>query len=336
MSRITFGFRASLGFGVCVIAAAAYANLIQNGDFEQGNFVPNGQNTMSLFPGWSELSNWAISTAEIAWISDPNPFGFSASSGIRSLDLMGYHDSQPSGQIFQAFATSPGIAYRVRFDVGKYSEIVVHAAGQSTTVVGPPVNENQWWITRQWVFVANSTQTTLTFLGGPNTYFIYAGLDNVRVDADFAQLELHVDLNDFEGTIAGTPVVIEVRAVGSTIPLETQTINLNSIGDCIYASGLPSGNYDIAVKAPHWLRRVMPSITFTVGSTTSASVSLTNGDVDGDNEVNLVDYGLGAAAFGSIDGDPNWNPLADLNGDEEVNLVDIAIVSANFGQAGDE
>jgi hypothetical protein len=65
-------------------------------------------------------------------------------------------------------------------------------------------------------------------------------------------------------------------------------------------------------------------------------VVLTNGDIDGDNEVTLLDFGALVAAFGSMLGDDNWNPDADLDGDEEVTLLDFGVLVQNFGAIGDE
>ncbi len=66
------------------------------------------------------------------------------------------------------------------------------------------------------------------------------------------------------------------------------------------------------------------------------SITLLNGDCDGDNEVTLYDFGILVNAFGSVPGDPNWAPRADLDGDMEVTLFDFAILNVNFGQIGAE
>ena len=72
-------------------ASVAHANLIVNGSFENGSFVPNGQNTMSLPVGSTNMTGWTVFNDTVAWISDPNPFaGIHASNGIRSLDLADY------------------------------------------------------------------------------------------------------------------------------------------------------------------------------------------------------------------------------------------------------
>ncbi|MER3474964.1 MAG: hypothetical protein C4335_13280 [Armatimonadota bacterium] len=66
------------------------------------------------------------------------------------------------------------------------------------------------------------------------------------------------------------------------------------------------------------------------------SITLLNGDCDGDNEVTLTDLGILVAALGSMPGDENWNPDADLDGDGEVTLMDYAILVRNFGQIGSD
>lgn len=90
----------------------------------------------------------------------------------------------------------------------------------------------------------------------------------------------------------------------------------------------------MAAKASHWLRQVRRNISV-VGNTT-VNFSLVNGDVDGDNEVSLLDFGALVSAFGSVPGEVGWNPNADLDGDEEVSLIDFGILVRNFGMAGDE
>jgi len=55
------------------------------------------------------------------------------------------------------------------------------------------------------------------------------------------------------------------------------------------------------------------------------------GDIDGDGDVDLADLALLLAAYGTCDGDANYNPAADLDGDNCVGLSDLAILLANYG-----
>ncbi|GBC97332.1 hypothetical protein HRbin16_03154 [bacterium HR16] len=113
----------------------------------------------------------------------------------------------------------------------------------------------------------------------------------------------------------------------------SRTLNLDSSGN--YAFATYPGTYDLAFKASHWLRTVVPNVSVS-GSSVTVNVSLTNGDIDGDNEVTLFDFGQLVAAFGSMPGDPNWNADADLDGDTEVTLFDFGVLVRNFGAIGDE
>ena len=97
---------------------------------------------------------------------------------------------------------------------------------------------------------------------------------------------------------------------------------------------VPEGTYDIAFRANHWLRKVVPNVTLT--SVAMVDVDLLNADIDGDNEVTLLDFGALVASFGSVAGDSNWSFNADLDGDLEVTLLDFGILVRNFGLIGDE
>jgi hypothetical protein len=70
-------------------------------------------------------------------------------------------------------------------------------------------------------------------------------------------------------------------------------------------------------------------------TTGAVSVSLVNGDIDGDNDVTLYDFAALVQAFGSASGDSNWNPNADLDGDGEVTLYDFGILVSSFGLSGE-
>ncbi|GIV15527.1 MAG: hypothetical protein KatS3mg022_0962 [Armatimonadota bacterium] len=155
---------------------------------------------------------------------------------------------------------------------------------------------------------------------------------------DFEQVAVwsisgNVELRDFDGDITQVPVTVELRQDGNVV--RTATVNLDSSGNYTIPAVLP-GTYDLAFKASHWLRTVVTGVTVEDADVTDVNVSLTNGDIDGDNEVTLFDFGNLVAAFGSMPGDSNWNPDADLDGDLEVTLFDFGVLVRNFGAIGDE
>lgn len=58
------------------------------------------------------------------------------------------------------------------------------------------------------------------------------------------------------------------------------------------------------------------------------------GDVNGDGSVDVIDLLDFIAAFGSVLGDPNYDPACDFNGDGSVDVIDLLIMVGSFGQTG--
>jgi parallel beta-helix repeat protein len=125
-------------------------------------------------------------------------------------------------------------------------------------------------------------------------------------------------------------VPFEVRA-GST---EVQQILVDPDGGFV-VPGVPVGAFALSVKPLSYLRRTV-DVDTRRGSVLGLQLELVNGDIDGDNEVTLFDFGRLVAAFGSARGDANWDENADLDGDEEITLFDFGILVRNFGEVGDD
>ncbi len=142
-----------------------------------------------------------------------------------------------------------------------------------------------------------------------------------------------VELQDFAGDRTQVPVTVELRRGG--LPVLQQTLTLSFSGTYTL-SGLGIGTYDLLFSASHWLRRLVRGVVVAGSDVSAVDASLINGDIDGDNEVTLFDFGHLVLAFGSVPGDDNWNPNADLDGDEDVSLFDFGILVRNFGATGDE
>ena len=141
-----------------------------------------------------------------------------------------------------------------------------------------------------------------------------------------------VTLSDFIGDYSVVSLQVEVRQPNDVQPLETQTVFLSEGGTVGVA--LPVGTWDVAFKADRSLRRVLRSVN--VPASGKLSVTLLSGDADGDNEVSLFDFGKLVAAFGTLQGEPGFDPATDFDGDGEISLFDFGILVRNFGLVGDE
>lgn len=196
-----------------------------------------------------------------------------------------------------------------------YSEVAPNTFGADATLAEPLVGE-----ARVQVALTDRAGNVATFSSAP-----------IR---PAATLEGIVDLQNFEANPASWPVSLEVRLPGGG-SLVASIVPLSPTG--AFSARLPlfDGTYDVSVKAAHWLRRTQPSVIVASGSASGLFFSLENGDCSDDNEIDIGDFAILSAAFGSFEGAPNWDPMADLNGDEEVDIGDYAILSANFGMAGD-
>ncbi len=95
-------------------------------------------------------------------------------------------------------------------------------------------------------------------------------------------------------------------------------------------TGFVKGNY--AVWAYAW---PVPGETDTADNTfTNGWILVTlPGDINGDHFVNAKDAVALGKAFGSQQGQPNYNPNADLNNDGYINAKDAVILGKYFGQS---
>jgi hypothetical protein len=179
-----------LGSAVLCMAMTSFANLITNGSFENGNFVPDANDTMSLPLGATDMTGWTVIAADLAWIGPSNPFSLSASDGNYFLDLSGYHDNAPYAGVEQTIPTTIGAQYQLSLDLGSSTiyntmpvGVLVNAGTDSTTFTSTPTVQSGWDLFT-FDFVATSAFTTIQIIGqvAGNQSQAYIGLDNVNVE----------------------------------------------------------------------------------------------------------------------------------------------------------
>ncbi len=90
---------------------------------------------------------------------------------------------------------------------------------------------------------------------------------------------------------------------------------------------LEPGVYSVSISGGHWLKRVVNGVV--VDGVNSINTILTNGDADGNNQINLFDFVVIDSKFNTSD------VMADLDGDGQVNLFDYVIIDTTFGAQGD-
>lgn len=136
---------------------------------------------------------------------------------------------------------------------------------------------------------------------------------------------------------AGLPVQVEFYAPGGTNPLQTYLQTLGSTDNLEFHPGayLTPGSYEVRIFGETWLADRQP---VTIGTTgvTLPTYNLLNGDVTGDNLVDISDYTELAFAFDSVTGSTNYSKFVDLNRDGVVDIADYTILATNFDKVGDD
>lgn len=153
-----------------------------------------------------------------------------------------------------------------------------------------------------------------------------------------------VNLLEYIGDVGTQVVTIEVRNVGETIPQETLQAQLSSTGTFNVLTAMSPGDYDITIKGKHWLRKLQSDILLGTSGVQGLEFTLSNGDIDGDNSVTLLDYDIFSEYFDKTSSDSDWltpgsNGFApadaDLDGDNMVTLLDYDVFSNNYDTVGD-
>ena len=154
-----------------------------------------------------------------------------------------------------------------------------------------------------------------------------AGIASIARLAGVSNGYATVLMPEYVGARAGLVVELQLREPGGGAPVETYAVTLDAAGVFRLPDALPRGTWDLAVKAPGWLRRV--SAYATIPNLQGLSFTLVPGDASGDNVVNLADVAIVLANFGL------GAQVTDIDGSGSVGIEDLNLVLVHFGEAGE-
>ncbi len=175
----------------CLVTGVAYANLLTNGSFEDGNWSGTGGSNGTSNGSWghvsagsSKITGWTVGGEGVDWhngVEMPNPYGKYV------VDLNGGRaGSVTQGSISQSFATTVGESYQLSFYLSNpygYSSssplLRVDIAG-NTYQFAPSSNKD--WVKETIDFTAVSSTTTLSFSSLNGSGYWGPVIDNVSIN----------------------------------------------------------------------------------------------------------------------------------------------------------
>ncbi len=321
-------------------------NPVLNGDFELGFTNLSGETVAN---GWTM---WDGGIVNPLWPGSAHFWQVAGVPGSAQRIISGQIAGQSfRGGVYQVVPVVPGVPYRLELD---YLSAGTHdpGAGQEFRIGydlsggTDPTNPDIVWLVsasapsgiwQRLDTVLVPTGEWLTLWTRCGIYWpvatAYLDVDNVALWA-LPTLLGRVTLGDYAGDPRCQPVQVQIRNGNGVVVWQGELpLSVDGEFEVAYEANVPAGVYDVAIRGTHWLQRVVAGVSLPEGV---VDVTLFNGDIDGDNEVTLFDFGALVRAFGSVPGDERWNPSADLDGDGEVTLFDFGILVRNFGRVGEE
>jgi choice-of-anchor C domain-containing protein len=178
-----------------VSAGSAMANVVANGSFENGTYVPTGVGYDRVAAGSPDIAGWSVGGNAVDWhdttVLSP------AQDGTYMVDLnLSGGGLADTGTLSQSFPTIIGGQYRLTFylagpDVNFQDprQVQVDVAGVTQTFSTPAsANLSLLWQQHELLFTATSSTTTLMFSSVDGTGFYGPVLDNVSVEPLFANV----------------------------------------------------------------------------------------------------------------------------------------------------
>lgn len=137
---------------------------------------------------------------------------------------------------------------------------------------------------------------------------------------------------NFTGSLSSRTLSVEVKSSdGSSTLFTANNVAMDASG--IFSVKLnrtfASGTYDVLIRGANTLVKKVDDVVANNNGLLGLAVTLTPGDVNGDNEIDLTDIDLIIAGYLGTDA------LLDLNGDGEVDLTDIDLAIGNYLLSGD-
>ncbi|MBK8024275.1 MAG: hypothetical protein IPK19_23295 [Chloroflexi bacterium] len=125
---------------------------------------------------------------------------------------------------------------------------------------------------------------------------------------------------------------VVMTPVGGGAPVFEGTV-ISDVNGTFTVNLVTPGSYRVWVKADHTLA-VAQTVALAAGDNSIVMGLLREGDANGDNVVNIMDFSILAASFGTTSGQAGYDERADFHEDNLINIQDFSLLASNFGQSG--
>ena len=171
------------------------------------------------------------------------------------------------------------------------------------------------------------------FNNGVSRSYVYITSNNgVPVNPRTQPVAGSITLEGIASVAASQLVRFLFEPTNGTLPfLQTAPIAPNGV---FSLSSVPTGDYTVHIKGDKYLAS-NAALHVPTSGTISLNALLRAGDSNGDNSVDIADFGVLVNAFGSHTGGIGYAPAADFNGDGMVDIADFGLLVTNYNTTGD-
>ncbi len=115
-----------------------------------------------------------------------------------------------------------------------------------------------------------------------------------------------------------------------------KSVNVTTTNTGVFTvTGLDLYTWDIRVKGLHSLANKKNNVTVVTSTAPINFGLLYEGDADGNNRVNILDFSILATAYGKQSGQPGFDVRADFNNNGRIEILDFSLLATNYLMQGD-
>ncbi len=157
----------------------------------------------------------------------------------------------------------------------------------------------------------------------------WQGNFGLSIEGSCAGSTLTGTVSNWNSDCGGRPATVKLYEPGTATMVASY--NTTVAGDGTFSvDGVEVGTFDIIVKVAGYLAKGTQDVILASGDNNMALGTIKFGDFNGNNTVDIFDISTFSSAFGSQDGNPGYNELADYNCDGAVVLFDLSAINQTY------